>query len=221
MKNWVLFLFWGMLSVTCCTKDNSKDDSNTSGKIGSLTWELTEDGVLAIIGIGEIPNYWVMPTENLPPWFEFRNDITDVIIGNDVSKIGDYAFFRCSNLGSVTIGNSVTTIGRDAFSGCSSLKSVIIPNSITNIGHGAFYGCTDLKSITIGNSVKDIGDYAFYNCSGLTEIINMSLVPQKIIRSTFNEVNMSACTLFVPADSENAYREADVWEDFEKIEVIQ
>ena len=89
--------------------------------------------------------------------------ITDLVIPNSVTSIGNYAFSNCSGLTSVTIPNSVTSIGSDAFRGCSGLKSVTIPNSVTSIGSGAFYNCTGLTTNTIPNSVTKIGRDAFYD----------------------------------------------------------
>jgi len=72
--------------------------------------------------------------------------------------------------GSYTIPNNVTNIGDNAFYRCGSLTSVTIPNSVTNIGSNAFYYCTNLTSATIGNSVTSIGDMTFSNCRSLTEV---------------------------------------------------
>ena len=96
--------------------------------------------------------------------------VTELVIPNGVTSIGDCAFYNCSGLTSVTIPNSVTSIGEDAFSGCSSLTSVTIPNSVTSIGWYAFSGCDGLTSITIPNSVTSIGNQAFSGCDGLTSI---------------------------------------------------
>ena len=104
--------------------------------------------------------------------YAFRNcyGLTSVTIGNGVTTIGKNAFNGCSSLTSVTIGNGVTSIGRNAFYGCSSLTSVTIPNSVTSIGEQAFYGCSGLTSVTIGNGVTSIGGWAFYKCTSLTSV---------------------------------------------------
>ena len=97
-------------------------------------------------------------------------EITNLIIPNSVTSIGDAAFYGCKSLISVTIPNSVTSIGSWAFYGCSRLTSVTIPNSMTSIEGGTFYGCSGLTSVTIPNSVTSIGRAAFELCTGLTSV---------------------------------------------------
>ena len=98
------------------------------------------------------------------------SSLTDVTIGNGVTRISESAFSGCTNLTSITIGNSVTEIGSGAFSGCSSLASIIIPDSVTSIGNFAFENCSNLTSITIPESVTNIGRQAFLWCSNLTDV---------------------------------------------------
>ena len=53
--------------------------------------------------------------------------VTNLVIPDGVSSIGDFAFSGCSELTSITIPDSVTSIREGAFSGCSSLESITIP----------------------------------------------------------------------------------------------
>ena len=96
--------------------------------------------------------------------------LTEFVIPDSVTTIGNYAFYGCSSLTSVEIGDSVTTIGSYAFSSCSRLTSVVVPDSVTTIGDYAFEGCSSLTSVEIGDSVTTIGSYAFSSCSSLTSI---------------------------------------------------
>ena len=128
-----------------------------------------------------------------------ETEITNLVIPESVTTIGNESFSGCSGLTSVTIPESVTSIGIDAFSGCNGLRSVIVNNNtlvsatrttsnsmksifgsqveeyvigdaVTRIGGYAFSNCTTLKSITIANSVTRIDDNAFNGCSSLTNV---------------------------------------------------
>ena len=149
-----------------------------------------------------------------------NTEITDLVIPNSVTTIGDYAFIGCNALTSVTIPNSVTSIGWGAFAYCSGLTSVTIPNSVTSIGQGAFLYCSGLTSITIPNSVTSIGNYAFTNCTGLTELVSLASIPPICNAGVFENVDKSLCTLKVPMGSKDAYRQADGWKEFVNIEEV-
>jgi len=64
---------------------------------------------------------------------------------------------------SYSIPDNVTSIGEYAFYRCNSLSNILIPGSVTNIGDRAFMDCFGLISITISNNVTSIGDWAFYS----------------------------------------------------------
>lgn len=72
----------------------------------------------------------------------------EVIIADNVTSLGDYAFNECRGITSVIIPNGVTSIGTWTFMNCTSLLSVTIPSGVMVTG-GAFYGCTSLKTITV------------------------------------------------------------------------
>ncbi len=102
--------------------------------------------------------------------FKGYQHLTSVTIADSVKSIGERAFSECRNLSDITMGNGVIEIGYHAFSYCSDLTSIVIPDSVTTIGYDAFYWCSDLTSITIGNGVTSIGSSAFDECNRLTEI---------------------------------------------------
>ena len=116
----------------------------------------------------------ILLPENLTSIGEYAfyecSSLTSITIPNSVTSIGEYAFQFCYSLTSISIPNSVTSIGERAFQSCRSLTSITIPNSVTSIGSSAFSGCRSLTSITIPNSVTSIGEEAFYYCDALTSI---------------------------------------------------
>lgn len=162
----------GLVALQACQKEEDTPVTNvveigTCGAQGSnLTWTLDTDGTLTIKGKGAMEDF---DGETEPPWIDYQDYISIVVIQDGVTSIGDDAFFQCG-LTSVTIPESVTSIGEDAFFNCLGLTSMDIPEGVTNIGAGAFCYCGELTSITFPNSVTNIGEYAFNGCSNLTSI---------------------------------------------------
>lgn len=145
----------------------------------------------------------------------------NVIVPDDVTNIGIWAFRYCNSLIDISISNSVTSIERGAFMNCSNLISIIIPDSVTSIGNQIFSGCSSLTTVTIPSSVISIGNESFYGCNSLTTIYNYADTPQQISDIyVFGKVNKSACTLYIPAQSISLYKVADEWKDFNPILAI-
>ena len=109
------------------------------------------------------------PTNSSSGWL-YKSEFTKLTIGDNITKIGNYAFEYCSFLTSITIPDSVASIGDYAFQNCTSLESVTIPDGVTEIGVETFYGCSSLTSITIPDSITSIGDEAFSGCDSLTSV---------------------------------------------------
>ena len=125
----------------------------------NVTATLDAEGTLTISGTGAMRNF--TSTSNRPPWSSRRNDIRTVVVQDGVTNISDFAFSSSTNLTNVVVGNNVTSIGRNAFSD-TNLTSIVIPNALTSIGDYAFRN-TGLTSIVIPNSVISIGHSAFAN----------------------------------------------------------
>ena len=101
--------------------DDSVDDAEQRGNtIGSgvcgdgLTWALDEDGRLFIDGSGEMYDFSVDSDNDsdgdiLPPWFDYREQVVNVLIGEGAVSVGNYAFYGC-NPKTISIPDSVVSI---------------------------------------------------------------------------------------------------------------
>jgi hypothetical protein len=117
--------------------------------------------------------------------FYRKKTITSVVIGENIERIGDYAFLDCSNLTSVTMRSNVKSIGKNAFRGCDGLTGVYIDNvgawcniSFETIGsnplsyaHRLYVNGAEVKKLVIPSGVASVGAYAFSDCTSLTEVI--------------------------------------------------
>ncbi|MBO7115724.1 MAG: leucine-rich repeat protein [Prevotella sp.] len=144
----------------------------------------------------------------------FGEQVTEYVIGDDVTSIGDNAFYGCTDLASVTIGRGVTSIGYMTFYGCSGLTSVNIPDNVTTISDYAFRDCSGLEFLTIGNGMTSYGNSAFY-CSKLVSVTVFNPTPVAITQNVFT--NRKNATLYVPKGSKSAYEVADYWKEFKEI----
>lgn len=91
------------------------------------------------------------------------------IIPENVKRIGEYAFYKCTHLTSIVIPDSIEVIGKYAFDG-SGLWTIEVPGSVKSIEAGAFSRCNNLESISMSEGTETIGFYAIYNCPKLQSI---------------------------------------------------
>ena len=143
------------------------DESGTCGD--NVTWTLKGKGrnlTLTISGSGKMANY---SSETDQPWSSYRGNITNAVIEEGVTSIGNYAFCKCS-VAAVKLPDSVEHIGNHAFAG-SSISEIKIPEGVSFFDYGAFQYCRKLRSITIPDNVTVLGSYIFEFCSNLEEII--------------------------------------------------
>lgn len=168
-------------------------------------------------------------------------DLKQVDLPAGITLIGDGAFMRCRNLKALSLNAGIQHIGENALKGCTSLTGMTIPDCVTSIGNGAFTncsamkyivfgegikaigkdmcdGCKGLEDIVIGSHVETIGTMAFYSCRAVATVTcKAKVVPQLAGAACFNNDAYKNATLQVPKGTEQDYRQADYWKNFENI----
>lgn len=145
-------------------------------------------------------------------------NLTSIELPSGVTEIGDYAFYNCTNLSSLTLPSGVKEIGFSAFQGCKSLTSVTIPSGVKYISSFTFYECESLRFINLPSDLKYIGEEAFEGCTGLTSIYAFMEKPCEIDETTFENETIINATLYVPKGSLLDYWDDNQWKKFMNIE---
>lgn len=111
------------------------------------------------------------------------NEITELVIPEGVTSIGDYAFRACTGLTSVTIPSSVTSIGNNVFYDCYNVTNLnVIVSDIAAFSNNIVVSRFDapvrlidvegneITEFVIPEGVTSIGQAAFRYCSSLTSV---------------------------------------------------
>ncbi len=165
-------LFLAALLIAVASAAPAFAQSGTCGN--NLTWSLS-DGTLTIDGSGAMTNYsWT--SSSRAPWYNYRSQITTVVLPADITTIGNYAFYECSSLTELDLSEytNLTSIGEMAFYHCTGLTSIDLSGctALTSIGNYAFAGCSSLTSVDLStcSSLTSIEYCAFRNNSSIMSI---------------------------------------------------
>ena len=183
------------------TYDRDSDGTNDSWDISSETNAegeivfayLTPDGndssyALHIEGSGAMCS-WADGNRGTRPWNDIIGLITQIIVGANVTTIGQNAFYGASNLKAVQLNEGLTTIERNAFRLCTNLTSFSIPNSVTSMGNNVLAECHEIETLEIGTGLTKLGEGCLLDCGqGPSPTPNTSL-QSVIIPANITEIS--------------------------------
>ena len=163
-------------------------------------------------------SYWSNPCSNGAELYINGELVTDIVIPDGVTSIGNSAFEGCKSLTSVTIPDSVVSIGYSAFSGCTSLTKVYAESleswlniSFDNRGNPCSNGAELyingelVTDIVIPDGVEKISDYAFSGCYSLKSIT----IPDGVTSIGFSA--FSGCTSLTSITIPDGVTSIDGW----------
>lgn len=113
MKQKLLAILLALMPVLCVM-----GQSGTCGD--GVTWTL-EKGVLTISGNGPMDDFTYSYDDHYDqvktniPWYHYNEKVNKVIIEEDVTRIGDYAFYSLYHITMIVAPSTLTSIGEKAF----------------------------------------------------------------------------------------------------------
>ena len=128
-------------------------------------WTINDGNVLSIQGSGTMADYSLSGN---PPWASYSYH--SVVVGNGITSIGNYAFYRADSLKNVSLPLGLTYIGNCAFRNCDNLRTINIPDSVTSLGTSVFAECDELTSVHLSKKLTKLPDYTFHLCNGLISL---------------------------------------------------
>ncbi|MGB4091288.1 MAG: leucine-rich repeat protein [Ruminococcus flavefaciens] len=87
-----------------------------------------------------------------------------VVVPDEVTTIGEGAFYHCTDMVSVTLPAGLKKIESYAFSQCTSLEELVIPDGVERL-YFSVKDCPNLKKVVIPESVKEI--WGFERCKNV------------------------------------------------------
>ena len=167
--------------------------------------------------------------------FSGCNALVEVKIPRQLTQLGYATFYNCNRLKNFTVED-----GNPAYSAIDGVlldnkqetlivyprakadTSYIVPTTVTSLEGRAFDGCRKLKTLEMGAHIATIGKNALFNCTGLNKIIIHATLPPLLQGdSPLKGINVATCRLHVPQSAIDAYRQAQLWQNFATILPIE
>ena len=132
--------------------------SNNAFDNGGITAVLILPPTLTEIEDGEYNSRAEDPNDKYIGSFS-ENNLSDVAITYDLTRVGDYAFYS-NKFTSLVLTDTIEEVGAGAFSNMPTLTSLVLSKNIKTIGGGAFYS-TELTEVDLPEGLETIEGGAF------------------------------------------------------------
>ena len=97
-----------------------------------------------------------------------------------LEAIHDYAFYYNNELTKVVLPDNVTTLGKYAFTGCTKLEEVILPAKLESLAANTFANCQSIKTFVMQEGLKSIGNYALDSNTVANQSLTEVVIPSTV-----------------------------------------
>lgn len=145
------------------------ENSSLSGTCGAnATWTLdAATGKMTISGSGAIYNY---ESRKTTPWTNFANLVTELVIEEGITGIGEYAFNSLRNLEKLTLPSSLEILDTYCFGICPSLTTLVIPEGVRIIAPKVFNTCSGITTVYLPSTLEYVDMKAFEGATSITDV---------------------------------------------------
>ena len=157
---------------------------------------IPNDGSVTVIGIKAFAN---------------NDDIKFIELNNHITKIDDFAFYKCTGLEKLVIPDSVTTVDSSIIFNCEALIELVIGDGITNLDGFDIYSCKNLKKLKLGSGITVIEKYDLSSCYASEIILSKSIKKIEASAMTYND-NITAIRYEGTIAEWNAIEKEEGWD---------
>ncbi len=189
---------------------------NDSGTTGDVNWSFdASTNTLSISGTGNMADY---TAESLAPWDKYKNNIYKIVIGENVTKLGEYAFYNLKRVNEIRINSKLLS---DLVSTTSESNYTFYNTGSQSLGTKLVFGsevtvipANLTRPVNDGTSAPHITNIEFegnkltrINTYGLTGTENTELkLPQSVTTLTSSSLGKNkSIRFFVGGDSLTNY----------------
>jgi len=176
------------------------------GTTGDLAWQYNPvTTTLDITGSGAMADYSL---DNLAPWYQYRDSVENLYIGENVTKIGKYAFYEFKSVTNIKIDAvQLNSLGSDNYAfyhiGANNGATLTFGEKVTAIPtyfmkpYNNESSSSNITNVIFeGNNIKRIFDYGLLNYRG-----DMLVLPEGLTRIYALSLGYTAAKIIILPDS--------------------
>ena len=171
----------------------------------AVKWEFNvTTGTLTISGTGAMRDY---DQAGERPWYAWGDDITTVVIGEGVTRIGDYAF---QDFPLTSIQTKKAEAAQTRADGGSEPIPSALPEGLISIGKYALSN-THLTNLTLPSSLQRIDKFALFSNDELATLTFLATMSVPYLENDVFASCDKLTAIYVPGTCVDDYKNADCW----------